>query len=133
MAIIMNDLQDSISTTFSSDKFEENRALIPDFEQQIRTSMEAVVAENIITTFHVLRNMLDLELVVVIRHSVGYLQSAGVVDAKRINEVLLNSIKDTLTVFQRGNKANIVETITARAEKSKAMLAVIQPIESFTN
>jgi hypothetical protein len=133
MAIIMNDLQDSISTTFSSDKFEENRALIPDFEQQIRTSMEAVVAENIITTFHVLRNMLDLELVVALRNSIGYLQSAGVVDAKRINEVLLNANKDTLTVFQRGRKANIVETITARAEKSKAMLAVIQPIESFTN
>lgn len=133
MAIIMNDLQDSISTTFSSDKFEENQALIPDFEQQIRTSMEAVVAENIITTFHVLRNMLDLELVVALRNSIGYLQSAGVVDAKRINEVLLNAIKDTLTVFQRGRKANIVETITARAEKSKAMLAVIQPIESYTN
>lgn len=133
MAIIMNDLQDSISTTFSSDKFEENSALISDLEQQIRTSMEAVVAENLINTLHVFRNMLDLELVVVIRHSVGYLQSAGVVDAKRINEVLLNAIKDTLTVFQRGRKANIVETITARAEKSKAMLAVIQPIESFTD
>ena len=133
MATIMNDLQDSISTTFSSDKFEENRALIPDLEQQIRTSMEAVVSENIITTFHVLRNMLDLELVVALRNSVGYLHSAGVVDAKRINAVLLNAIKDMFTKFRRGRKANIVETITARAEKSKAMPTVIQPIESFTD
>lgn len=132
MAIIMNDLQDSISNTFSSDKFEENSALITDLEKQIRTSMECVVAENIINTFHVLRNMLNLELVVSLRNSIGYLQSAGVVDSKRINEVLLNAIKDMFTMFRRGRKANIVETITARAEKSKAMLTVIQPIETLT-
>lgn len=129
----MNNHHDSTAAMFSQDKFEENSALVSDLENQIRISMESETAETIINTFHTLRYTLDLELVVALRNSAGYLQAAGVIEEERINEVLINAIKDTLSAFQRSNKSNLVEIITERAKKTKDMLSVAYPVENQTH
>jgi len=105
---------------------EENNALIQELEDQLVGILPEGVIAPAMAVFYAVRYALDLELILALRNSAGYLMAAKVVNENRIKQILLAAIGDSIENIQKYRTEDLDTVLLERAKNSKSKIVLLK-------
>ena len=117
---------DPITVKQFKERSAENNAIIADLEEQLIDVLPEDVIAPTMDAFYAIRYALDLELILALRNSAGYLLASRVTDENRIKQILVGAIGDSITNIQRYRTDELDTLLLARAKSSKSKIVLLK-------
>lgn len=111
------------------ERIAENNTIILDLEEQLQDVLPEETLSATMDAFYAVRYALDLELILALRNTAGYLLAAEITDTDRIKEVLISAIGDSMKRIKKYRTRELEDQLLENARSSKSKIILIKDLD----
>lgn len=106
------------------DRIQENNAILVDLVDHMKKYLPEETMTTTVESLFVVRYAMDMELILALRNSLGYLYAGKVNNERRIVQLLLGALNDSMTRIMDYDRYTIEMALIEKAKRSKEYATV---------